>query len=276
MKFLRNLFYVTLISLIIVGCTHKTPYTNRSQMIFMSPKQELALGEKAYKESLSKSKVIVGTKDANKVKQIGQRIANVANRPDFKWEFNLVDNKAKNAFCLPGGKVVVYTGILDVAKNDDQLATVMAHEVAHALARHGAERMSSAMVQQGIQVLGNVVLQSTAPQYTNVFNQAYGIGSQVGVMLPYGRLQENEADEIGIYLMAKAGYNIDEALNFWQNMSAGKKETNEFFSTHPSSSTRIKNINRVINDIKSQAPRVTIPSNTNKSPSNSSLGNKIH
>ena len=220
--------------------------------------------------------MIVGTKDANRVRDIGQRIASVANRPDFKWEFNLVDNKAKNAFCLPGGKVVVYTGILDVAKNDDQLATVMAHEVAHALARHGAERMSSAMVQQGIQVLGNVVLQSTAPQYTNVFNQAYGIGSQVGVMLPYGRLQENEADEIGIYLMAKAGYNIDEALNFWQNMSAGKKETNEFFSTHPSSSTRIKNITRVINDIKSQAPRVNVPTNTTRTPSNSPLGNKIH
>lgn len=246
MKFLKNLILLTLISLIIVGCTHKTPYTNRSQMIFMSPQQELALGEKSYKEALSKSKVLINTTDANRVKEIGNKIAKVANRPDFKWEFNLVDNKAKNAFCLPGGKVVVYTGILDVAKNDSQLATVMAHEVAHALARHGAERMSSAMVQQGIQVIGNVVLQSNAPQYTNVFNQAYGIGSQLGVMLPYGRMQESEADEIGIYLMAKAGYNVHEALNFWQNMSEGKKQSNEFLSTHPSSTTRISNIKNVI------------------------------
>lgn len=273
MKFFRNLFFVTIIFLIIAGCTHKTPYTNRSQMIFMSPKQELALGERAYKESLSKAKVIVGTKEANKVKEIGLNIAKVANRPDFKWEFKLVENKAKNAFCLPGGKVVVYTGILEVSKNDDQLATVMAHEVAHALARHGAERMSSAMVQQGIQVLGNVVLQSTAPQYTNVFNQAYGIGSQVGVMLPYGRLQENEADEIGIHLMAKANYDINEALNFWKNMSAGKKQTNEFLSTHPSSSTRIKNITRVINEINSRNPKRITP--TKEKSKSSLLGNKI-
>lgn len=273
MKFLRNLFFVTLIFLIIAGCTHKTPYTNRSQMIFMSPKQELALGERAYKESLSKSKVIIGTKEANKVKEIGLRIAKVANRPDFKWEFNLVENKAKNAFCLPGGKVVVYTGILEVSKNDDQLATVMAHEVAHALARHGAERMSSAMVQQGIQVLGNVVLQSTAPQYTNVFNQAYGIGSQVGVMLPYGRLQENEADEIGIYLMAKANYDIDEALNFWKNMGLGSKKTNEFLSTHPSTETRIRNIVRVINEIRTKNPELRNPSKDK--PKSTLLGNQI-
>lgn len=277
MKFLKNLFLITLISLIIVGCTHKTPYTNRSQMIFMSPKQELALGEKSYKQALSKSKVIVGTKDANRVKEIGYKIAKVANRPDFKWEFNLVDNKAQNAFCLPGGKVVVYTGILDVAKNDAQLATVMAHEVAHALARHGAERMSSAMVQQGIQVIGNIVLQSSAPQYTNVFNQAYGVGSQLGVMLPYGRLQESEADEIGIYLMAKAGYDVNEALNFWQNMSNGKKQTNEFFSTHPSSTTRISNIKNVIAKLEKsniQVPKKSIKQEPNKN--SSSLGNRVN
>jgi len=126
------------------------------------------------------------------------------------------------------------------------ITTVISHEVAHALARHGAERMSSAKVQQGIQILGNIVLATTAPEYTNTFNQAYGIGSNLGVMLPYGRLQESEADEIGIYLMVKAGYNPNEAVNFWKNMNTGKKSTNEFFSTHPSSSTRIKDIENVI------------------------------
>ena len=246
MKLLRNMFLILLSLIIIAGCTHKTPYTNRSQMIFMSPKDELALGEKSYQEALSDSKVITETKDANRVKTIGSKIAKVANRSDFNWEFNLVQNDALNAFCLPGGKVVVYTGILKVARNDDQLATVISHEIAHALARHGAERMSSSMVQQGVQALGNVVLAVGAPEYQNIFNQTYGIGTQVGVILPYGRMQESEADEIGIYLMNKAGYNVHESLKFWENMSDGKKETSDFLSTHPSSTTRIKDLEKVI------------------------------
>lgn len=252
MKFLKNIVLVMFSLVIIAGCMHKTPYTNRSQMIFMSQEEELALGEKSYEEALSTAKVITGTKDANRVKAIGEKIAKVANRSDFTWEFNLVEDKALNAFCLPGGKVVVYTGILTAARNDDQLATVISHEIAHALARHGAERMSSATVQQGIQTLGNVVLAVGAPSYQNVFNQAYGIGSQVGVMLPYGRMQESEADEIGIYLMHKAGYNMQEALKFWENMSEGKTDTNEFLSTHPSSSTRIEDIKKVIVKVQSQ------------------------
>ncbi|RXJ83928.1 M48 family metallopeptidase [Arcobacter cloacae] len=246
MKLLRTLFFVSLTLIIIAGCTHKTPYTNRSQMIFLSQKEELALGEKSYKQTLSESKVVVGTKDANRVRNIGLKIAKVANRSDFNWEFNLVQNDEMNAFCLPGGKVVVYTGILKAAHNDDQLATVISHEIAHALARHGAERMSASMVQQGLQVVGNIAIGATAPQYQNLFNQTYGIGSQVGVMLPYGRMQETEADEIGIYLMHKAGYNVNEALNFWQNMNKGKKAGSDFFSTHPSSANRIKDIQKVI------------------------------
>ena len=252
MKFLKNIVLVMFSLVIIAGCMHKTPYTNRSQMIFMSQEEELALGEKSYEEALSTAKVITGTKDANRVKAIGERIAKVANRSDFTWEFNLIEDKALNAFCLPGGKVVVYTGILTAARNDDQLATVISHEIAHALARHGAERRSSATVQQGIQTRGNVVLAVGAPSYQNVFNQAYGIGSQIGVMLPYGRMQESEADEIGIYLMHKAGYNMQEALKFWENMSEGKTDTNEFLSTHPSSSTRIEDIKKVIVKVQSQ------------------------
>ena len=139
----KTIFLAIATLIIIAGCTYKTPYTNRSQMIFMSQKEEMALGEKSYKESLSQSKIITGTKDATRIKNIGARIAKVANRNDFQWEFNLVEDEAINAFCLPGGKVVVYTGILQMAKNDDQLATVISHEIAHALARHGAERMSS-------------------------------------------------------------------------------------------------------------------------------------
>ena len=250
MKMIKYTFIPLALTLFINGCTHKTPYTNRSQMILMSQEEELALGEQSYKQALEKSEVITGTYDAQRVKNIGFKIAQAANIPNYKWEFNLVKNETANAFCLPGGKVVVYTGILNIAKNDDQLATVIAHEIAHALARHGAERMSSAKMQQGVQLLGNIVLGSTAPQYTDIFNQAYGVGTQLGVMLPYGRLQENEADEIGIYLMTKAGYNPYEALNFWKNMSKNKKESSEFFSTHPSSSTRIENIQKTINKMK--------------------------
>lgn len=246
MRINKIIFIASITSIIIAGCAHKTPYTNRSQMIFVSQKEELALGEKSYKESLSQSKVITGTKDAARVKNIGSKIAKVANRSDFNWEFNLVESDDVNAFCLPGGKVVVYTGILKVALNDDQLATVISHEIAHALARHGAERMSASMVQQGLGVVGNIALGTTAPQYQGLFNQAYGLGTQVGVMLPYGRMQESEADEIGIYLMKEAGYNINEAINFWQNMSAGKKDSNDFFSTHPSSTNRINDIQKVI------------------------------
>ena len=242
----KTIFLAIATLIIIAGCTYKTPYTNRSQMIFMSQKEEMALGEKSYKESLSQSKIITGTKDATRIKNIGARIAKVANRNDFQWEFNLVEDEAINAFCLPGGKVVVYTGILKMAKNDDQLATVISHEIAHALARHGAERMSSSMVQQGLQVVGNIALGVTAPQYQNLFNQTYGVGTQLGVMLPYGRMQESEADEIGIYLMSQAGYNVNEALKFWENMSEGKKEGSDFFSTHPSSTNRISDIQKVI------------------------------
>lgn len=248
---LKTLFLALLISLIFSSCTHKTPYTNRSQMIFISSQEELALGERSYKDALSNVKVISNSKEARRVKNIGTRIAKVANRDDFKWEFNLVEDEQANAFCLPGGKVVVYTGILKYAKNDDQLATVISHEIAHALARHGAERMSAAMVQQGVGLIGNIVVGATAPQYQNAFNQAYGLGSNLGVMLPYGRMQESEADEIGLYLMYQAGYNVYEAINFWKNMSNGKASQIEFLSTHPSSNTRISDIQRVIDKIKS-------------------------
>ncbi|PLY07576.1 MAG: peptidase M48 family protein [Arcobacter sp.] len=274
MKHIRK--YIIALSFIVlfVGCTNKAPITNRSQLILMSQSEELALGEKSYKDTLKKSKVIRGTRDANRIKNIGYKIAKVVNRSDYKWEFNLVDSKEKNAFCLPGGKVVVYTGILQAAKNDDQLATVMSHEIAHALARHGAERVSSGMIANGVQVLGNIVLGSQAPELTQTFNMAYGLGAQYGVLLPYGRMQESEADEIGIYLMHQAGYNVYEALKFWENMSAGQKSGNEFFSTHPNSETRIANIKKVIANIektqKQSLNRVSTPT-----VKNSNLGKKI-
>lgn len=250
MNYLKNSILIFLSLVFFTACIHKTPYTNRSQMIFVSSSEELALGERSYQEALSESKVIKNTKDSLRVQTIGQNIAKVADKPDYNWEFNLVEDSQVNAFCLPGGKVVVYTGILQYAKNDDQLATVISHEVAHALARHGAERMSQGMIQQGIGLIGNVAVAVAAPEYQNAFNTAYGVGSNLGVMLPYGRMQESEADEIGIYLMHKAGYNINEATKFWQNMSEDKEGGTDFFSTHPSSENRVKDIQEVIDKIE--------------------------
>ncbi len=252
MSQIKTLILITSTVLLFSACTHKAPYTNRSQMIFMSSQEEMALGEKSYKEALSNVKVISNTTDAIRVQTIGRKIALVTQRDDYNWEFNLVEDEQANAFCLPGGKVVVYTGILKYAKNDDQLATVISHEIAHALARHGAERASTSMIQQGIGMVGNILVGVTAPQYQNIFNQTYGLGSNLGVMLPYGRVQESEADEIGIYLMYKAGYNINEATKFWENMSDGKSSGTDFFSTHPSSQTRVKEIQEIINKINNQ------------------------
>jgi predicted Zn-dependent protease len=234
------------------GCvSSKVPLTGREQVMLVSEPQEKKLGSENYQKFLSQANLSKNQKDIAMVNRIGQKIASIANRDDYNWEFKLVEDKQLNAFCLPGGKVVVYTGILEIAQNEDQLATVMSHEVAHALARHGAERMSHSMISNGIYNIGAIILNSQAPQYSSIFNQAYGIGTNLGVMLPYSREHEYEADEIGIHLMKKAGYNVREAINFWQNMQKNSKtSTPEFLSTHPHSSNRIKRIKEIIGKIQ--------------------------
>ncbi|MFT5661743.1 MAG: putative Zn-dependent protease [Sulfurimonas sp.] len=247
MKFL----YLTLIALLLSGCLGKTPVTGRSQVVFMSADEENAVGAKGYHEFLQTAKISTNKAQTERIQRIGNKIAKAAKRPDFNWEFNLVEDKQVNAWCMPGGKVVVYTGILAMAKNDDQLATVMAHEVSHALARHGAERMSHQKISSGVQQAANLLLGVTAPEYTNAFNLAYGVGTKYGVMLPYGRSHEHEADEIGIHLMHKAGYNIHEAPKFWQNMKAANPNAPmEFLSTHPSDDNRIQKISQIITSIE--------------------------
>ncbi len=245
-----KLFSLIFLSVFVIGCTKQAPITNRSQLITMSESKEKALGEKSYKEILQKSKLSSNKTQVQRVREIGRKIAATTNRNDYNWEFNLVENKAKNAFALPGGKVVVYTGILDVAQNDSQLATVISHEIAHALARHGAERVSMNNVSNILAGFGSIILSATAPEYSNTFNKAVSIGSKYVVMLPYGRLQENEADEIGIHLMQVAGYDVNEALRFWENMrKVSKQNKNSFFSTHPSSNERIRNIKSIIKSL---------------------------
>ena len=196
---------------------------------------------------------MTGTADSEMIKRVGQRIAVAAERwlnangyqgylKDYKWEYNLVEDKTVNAWCMPGGKIVFYTGILPIAQNETGVAAIMGHEVAHALANHGQQRMSAGMLQQLGAVAGNVAIKD--PKSRDIFNQAYGVGSAVGVMLPFSRSHETESDKIGTYLMAIAGYNPTEAAELWKRMKAnsGGQAPPEFLSTHPSNDSRIANL----------------------------------
>ncbi|HEU4345103.1 MAG TPA: M48 family metallopeptidase, partial [Candidatus Binatia bacterium] len=175
---------------------------------------------------------------------VGQRIAAAAQRPDYQWEFNVLQGKDVNAFCLPGGKVAFWEGIMPVAQDDNGIAVIMGHEVAHALARHGAERMTQAV---GAQAIGDILAAGVGmvnPGLREDFAKLYGVGATVGVILPWGRAQESEADRIGLILMAKAGYDPAAAVGFWERMSKVQQGGNspEFLSTHPSDQTRIAQI----------------------------------
>lgn len=240
-------------ALLIAGCTN-APVTNRSQFIMLSSDQEMSLGASESQKILQTSKLSTDKALQARIKRIGQRIAAVSGRDDFVWEFNVIEDDSLNAFCLPGGKVFFYTGILKVTENDDQIATVMGHEIAHALARHGAERMSMQNASNiGAQVLA--VALKVPVEYQNLYAQAYGITSQVGLVLPYSRKFEHEADQIGVYLMAKAGYNPVQALKFWENMARISKNSQKppaFLSTHPADEERIKEIREYIPKLAKQ------------------------
>lgn len=228
-----------MLALFYAGCA-TVPYTNRRQFNYVSEGQEDELGAQAYADVKSKNKISNDAQVNAMVKRVGQRIAAAAQKPEYKWEFVVIDDpKTMNAFCLPGGRVAVYTGILPVTANETGLAVVMAHEVAHALARHGAERMS----QQQLVGLGEQVAVSAGLIKSAGMLQMVELAYGVGVGLPHGRGQESEADHIGLILMAKAGYDPREAIPFWQRMKAvGGQKPPEFLSTHPSDDTRIQKI----------------------------------
>jgi len=238
--------------LALAGCA-TVPYTNRSQLMMMPVSDELALGADAYREVLSNAKVVRSPTLTTPVVAIGNRIAAVAERPDYQWEFAVIDDpKQANAFALPGGKVAVYTGIFPVAQDTGALAAVMAHEVAHALARHGAERMSQQQLVQ-IGAIGLAVgLGGQSAAVRNTAMQAFGLGAQVGVMLPFSRSQEAEADHIGLILMAKAGYDPEYALKLWERMEQRNEGQSppEWLSTHPGYGTRQENIRKWMPEAK--------------------------
>jgi len=244
---------LVLIGLVIAGCT-KTPVTNRSQFIILSPQEEMSMGATEAKKVVETSKVSTDRVLQARIKRIGERIAAVSGHSEYSWEFTVIDDETPNAFCLPGGKVFFYTGILKITENDDQIATVMGHEIAHALARHGAERMSMQTASNlGAQVLAAAL--NVPSQYQGLYSQAYGVTSQLGLILPYSRKFENEADQIGVYLMWKAGYNPAQALKFWENMAAISKTSNKapaFLSTHPADEERIRAIREYIPQLPKQ------------------------
>jgi len=252
---MKKIFSILLISVFFVSCSENL-VTGRKQLSLVSEAELQTLAKQEYQSFLSANNVVSANtnRDAEMVRRVGSRIAAAIKTyydgkgmpsvlEGYQWEFNLVDNKEVNAWCMPGGKVVVYTGLLPITQNEAALAVVIGHEITHAVAQHGSERMSQGLLQQ----LGGTALQialANKPAETqNLFMTAYGIGSTVGGLLPFSRKEESEADKFGLYFMAMAGYNPQEAIPFWERMSAaGGAKPPEFLSSHPSDATRIENI----------------------------------
>lgn len=250
---------------ILFSCS-TNPFTGKSSLNFVSNSQLFPSSFQQYGTFLKENKVITGTADAQRVENVGMKIKAAAERwlkanghsehlNGYQWEYKLIENKEVNAWCMPGGKIVVYSGILPVTKDDAGLATVMGHEVAHALANHGAQRMSAEQLQQLGSVGVAVATGSKSAEQQQMWQEYYGLGSQVGVMLPFSRSHESEADKIGLTLMAIAGYNPETAILFWERMSASSSGNKppEFMSTHPADATRIANLKRLIPEAKAEA-----------------------
>lgn len=255
---IRIISSLLLLTVFVASCS-KNPLSGKNQLTLLpeSELQTMATGE--YQKFLSTNKVVTvsNNRDAEMVKRVGDRIVRAVETyyadkgmsdklNGFKWETNLVEDKAVNAWCMPGGKIVVYTGILPITQNEAALAAVMGHEVSHALLQHGNQRMSQGIIQQ----LGGVALQvalANKPQETqNLFLSAYGVGSTVGVMLPFSRKHELEADRYGLIWTAMAGYNPQEAIGLWERMekASNGQTPPEFLSTHPSEGRRIEQIKK--------------------------------
>jgi len=249
MKHLRILSLLTVFFIVFGSCT-KVPMTGRKQLNLLPESDLMSMSLTSYIDFLSNSKVVTTGEQAEMVNRVGKKIAASVEEylgkhrqssrvKDFTWEFNLVEDATVNAWCMPGGKVVFYTGILPICADEEGLAVVMGHEIAHAIARHGNERMSQQLAIQFVGVAGNVALSQKSDTVQQIFNVAYGLGSTLGVVLPYSRMHESEADEMGLMFMAMAGYNPEKAPAFWDRMSAaGGAKPPEFLSTHPDPSKR--------------------------------------
>lgn len=231
------------------GNQETVPITGRNHVVGMSPAQELALGVQSYRQVLMQSSVVRGGTEVQMIRDVGKKLAAVSDAgEDYQWEFNLIDSPEVNAFCLPGGKVAVYSGIIPIAKSQDGLAVVMGHEIAHAIARHGAERTAhSQLAQMGQIALGAAVNDMDENARRTVMG-AFGLGAQFGVILPFSRHHESEADEIGLILMARACFKPEEAPSFWERMRDSHQggQPPEFMSTHPSDERRVEHIRELL------------------------------
>jgi len=229
---------------VVVACT-TVPLTGRTQIMLMPESTEQEMGVTAFRQALTKSKVSTDPALNAQLTRVGARIAAATGRTDYQWEFKVFEDKQVNAFCLPGGKVVVYTGILPVTRDDAGLAAVVGHEVAHAIARHGGERVSQNYIAQLGLAGTQLALSGQDPLLAQGVITALGAGATVGYLLPYSRLQESEADHLGLIYMAKAGYHPSAARDLWvrmAEMSKTQQKPPEFLSTHPADATRIRQI----------------------------------
>lgn len=224
------------------GCS-SVPYTERSQLRLLPEAQEVSMGVQAYQEILKDKSIETGSERSAMIERVGRRLAAVSGK-NYAWEFKLVQaDDTVNAFCLPGGKIAVYTGILPYTQNEDGLAAVMGHEIAHAIARHGAERVSQQVLTESALTIVQAGLGQVSPAAQGPVMAALGVGTEVGIMLPYSRLHEHEADTIGLRLMVRAGYNPHEAVRLWERMATIPGERPPpWMSTHPEPRERAQRI----------------------------------
>ncbi len=262
---------IILFVLVFLSACQTNPFTGKKDLALISNSELFPMSFQQYDEVLSESKVIKNTKEANLVRSVGEKIARAAEQylnaegesgylKDYKWEYHLIESDQINAWCMPGGKIAVYTGILPITQDEAGLAVVMGHEVAHALLNHGQRRMSQDQLTQLAGAAGSAAMGSS--ENAKLFNQAFGIGSQVGIALPFSRKFENQADELGLKLMAIAGYNPIAGVHLWERMSqaSGGGNSSEFLSTHPSNQTRINKISSQVEDAKALARKFGVTS----------------
>lgn len=251
MSKLLRCFPCLFVMAVIVGC-HTVPETGRTSLQLIPIGQEMAMGADAFSQIREQEEVSTDPEMTEMVQRMGARIAEQAaeDMPEAEWEFVVFEgDDVVNAFALPGGKVGVYTGLIEVAENEDALAVVVGHEIAHVTARHGTERLSHSLALAGVGVGLGVAMQDQDPGLRDAVMIAYGVGATVGVALPYSRLAEREADEIGLYYAARAGYDPREAVPFWQRMSAaseGRAKPPGFLSTHPTDEDRIARLRDIM------------------------------
>lgn len=270
MKINKIIASLTFLVLMAVSCA-TNPFTGKKTLALIPNSQLFPTSFAQYNQVLSEGKVVTGTQQSEMIKRVGQRIAVAAERwlnangkpgylNDYKWEYNLIQEDVVNAWCMPGGKIAFYTGILPVAENETAIAVIMGHEVAHALANHGQQRMSAGMLQQAGAVGLNVALQDD--ENIALYNQAYGIGTNIGGMLPFSRSHETEADRIGLYLTAIAGYNPEEGAELWKRMAqaSGGQAPPEILSTHPANESRIDNLTALAPQAKAEAKKFGVSS----------------